>query len=54
MERRPRRLIHSPESNITAADTYVAGPLTADSAGNIYYNAIELPIRPGATPGRMT
>jgi hypothetical protein len=28
--------------NITAADTYVAGPLTADSAGDIYYNAIEL------------
>lgn len=28
--------------NIAAADTYVAGPLTADSAGNIYYNAIEL------------
>jgi hypothetical protein len=28
--------------NITAADTYVAGPLTADSQGNIYYNAIEL------------
>jgi hypothetical protein len=28
--------------NITAADTYVAGPLTADSAGNVYYNAIEL------------
>jgi hypothetical protein len=29
-------------TNITAADTYVAGPLTADSAGNIYYNVIEL------------
>jgi Viral BACON domain len=29
-------------ANITATDTYVAGPLTADSAGNIYYNAIEL------------
>jgi hypothetical protein len=28
--------------NVPAADTYVAGPLTADSAGNIYYNAIEL------------
>ena len=28
--------------NVTAADTYVAGPLTADSAGNIYYNVIEL------------
>jgi hypothetical protein len=27
---------------ITAADTYVAGPLTADSAGNLYYNVIEL------------
>jgi BACON domain-containing protein len=27
---------------ITAADTYVAGPLTADAAGNIYYNVIEL------------
>ncbi len=29
-------------TSITAADTYVAGPLTADSQGNIYYNAIEL------------
>jgi hypothetical protein len=29
-------------TSITAADTYVAGPLTADSAGDIYYNAIEL------------
>ncbi len=28
--------------NITVTDMYVAGPLTADSAGNIYYNAIEL------------
>jgi Viral BACON domain len=28
--------------NITPANTYVAGPLTADSAGNIYYNVIEL------------
>jgi len=28
--------------NVTLADTYVAGPLTADSSGNIYYNAIEL------------
>jgi hypothetical protein len=28
--------------NITAADTYVAGPLTADSSGNIYYNVVEL------------
>jgi hypothetical protein len=28
--------------NVTAADTYVAGPLTADSSGNVYYNAIEL------------
>ena len=28
--------------NIAAANTYVAGPLTADSVGNIYYNAIEL------------
>ena len=27
---------------VTAADTFVAGPLTADSAGNIYYNVIEL------------
>lgn len=27
--------------NVTAANTYVAGPLTADSAGNIYYNAVE-------------
>src|SRR4030095_1566014 len=24
------------------ANTYVAGPLTADNAGNIYYNAIKL------------
>jgi hypothetical protein len=29
-------------TNINVADTYVAGPLTADSAGNIYYNVIEL------------
>lgn len=29
-------------ANVSAADTYVAGPLTADSAGNIYYNVIEL------------
>jgi Viral BACON domain len=28
--------------NVTAANAYVAGPLTADSAGNIYYNVIEL------------
>jgi hypothetical protein len=28
--------------NINTADTYVSGPLTADSQGNIYYNAIEL------------
>lgn len=28
--------------SITAANTFVAGPLTADSAGNIYYNVIEL------------
>jgi Viral BACON domain len=33
--------------NVTAADTYVAGPLTADSAGNIYYNVVEL-ADPGA------
>jgi len=29
-------------TNVSAANTYVAGPLTADSSGNIYYNAIEL------------
>ncbi len=28
--------------SVTAADTFVAGPLTADSAGNIYYNVVEL------------
>jgi hypothetical protein len=28
--------------NIVAGNTYVAGPLTADSAGNIYYNVIQL------------
>jgi hypothetical protein len=28
-------------SSITPANTYVAGPLSADSLGNIYYNAIE-------------
>ncbi len=28
--------------NIAAANTYVTGPLTADSQGNIYYNVIEL------------
>jgi len=29
-------------SNIVAQNTFVAGPLSADSQGNIYYNAIEL------------
>src|ERR1700733_15114878 len=29
-------------TNITAADTYVASPLSADSQGNIYYTVIEL------------
>jgi hypothetical protein len=29
-------------ANLDAADTYVAGPLTADTNGNIYYNVIEL------------
>jgi Viral BACON domain len=29
-------------SNIVAANTYVAGPLSADSSGNIYYTVIEL------------
>jgi hypothetical protein len=29
-------------TNIIAADTYVSGPLTADSLGNIYFNVIEL------------
>jgi hypothetical protein len=29
-------------AGIIAANTYVAGPLTADAAGNIYYNAIQL------------
>jgi len=28
--------------NIQAANTYVAGPLTADAQGNIYYNVIEV------------
>jgi hypothetical protein len=28
--------------NITAANTYVAGPLTADAQGNIYYSVVEL------------
>ncbi len=28
--------------NIQAANTYVAGPLSADSQGNIYYNVIEV------------
>lgn len=28
-------------ANIVAADTYVAGPLTADTQGNIYYNVIQ-------------
>ncbi|MBZ5694136.1 MAG: hypothetical protein LAN36_02115 [Acidobacteriia bacterium] len=28
--------------SVNAANTYVAGPLSADSSGNIYYNAIEL------------
>jgi Viral BACON domain len=29
-------------TGVVTANTYVAGPLTADSAGNIYYNVIEL------------
>jgi Viral BACON domain len=29
-------------NNVVPGNTYVAGPLTADSAGNIYYNAIQL------------
>ena len=29
-------------ATVTAANTYVAGPLTADSNGNIYYNVIQL------------
>lgn len=29
-------------TTIVASDTYVAGPLTADSNGNIYYNVIQL------------
>ena len=28
--------------NVTAADTYVAGPPSADAQGNVYYNTIEL------------
>jgi len=33
--------------NVTAANTYVAGPLSADSSGNIYYNAIEIDLTGG-------
>jgi hypothetical protein len=29
-------------TSVTPSNTYVAGPLSADSQGNIYYNAIEL------------
>jgi len=29
-------------TNIVAANTYVAGPLSADSSGNVYYTVIEL------------
>jgi hypothetical protein len=29
-------------ANVTPANTYVSGPLTADSSGNIYYNVIAL------------
>lgn len=29
-------------ANVSVANTYVAGPLTADASGNIYYNAIQL------------
>ena len=29
-------------NGITAANTFVAGPLSADSSGNIYYNVIEI------------
>ncbi len=33
-------------------DTYVAGPLTADAAGNVYYNALKLSPRPAVDGGR--
>ena len=33
---------YNPFGNNVDANTYVAGPLTADAAGNIYYNAIKL------------
>ncbi|HKQ07699.1 MAG TPA: hypothetical protein VJ464_21410 [Blastocatellia bacterium] len=33
---------YNPFGNNVDANTYVAGPLTADSAGNVYYNAIKL------------
>jgi hypothetical protein len=32
----------SGNNNVVSGNTYVAGPLTADSAGNIYYNVIQL------------
>lgn len=38
--------------NVVAANTYVAGPLTADAQGNVYYNVIELnPV--GGNPWRQ-
>ncbi len=33
---------YNPFGNSVDARTYVAGPLTADAAGNVYYNAIKL------------
>ena len=35
--------------SVSAANTYVAGPLSADDSGNIYYNVIELVSSAGGT-----
>ncbi|MGH9745046.1 MAG: BACON domain-containing protein [Candidatus Acidiferrales bacterium] len=37
-------------AGVTAANTFVAGPLSADSNGNIYYNAIRLDLSGGLDP----
>jgi hypothetical protein len=36
--------------NVSATNTYVAGPLTADAQGNIYYNVVELADPSGGDP----
>jgi hypothetical protein len=38
---------------VVAANTYVTGPLTVDSAGNVYYNAIEFAAPAAGDPWRV-